>query len=101
MAKNKLITFWETIEKTADKVKSARAAKSVQRKAEIDVAEASDNYEQEEATYEKAKIDAQDNTETGFKLIYESYMKVKVKKQRFEDAIAVYKELFDEEPRLL
>jgi hypothetical protein len=101
MAKNKLITFWESIEKVADSVKIARAAKSLQRQAEIDVAQASDNYEQEETTFEKAKMDAKDKPESGFKAIYESYMKLAVKKKRFEDAIAVYKDLFEEEPKLL
>ena len=31
MAKNKLIAFWETIEKTKDSIKINRAAKSLQR----------------------------------------------------------------------
>lgn len=101
MAKNKLITFWESVEKTVDSVKSARAAKSLQRQAEIDVASAAHEHEQEEATFEKAKMDAKDNTEKGFKTIYESYMKLAVKKKRFEDAVTVYKELFEEEPKLL
>jgi len=101
MSKNKLITFWESIEKTVDSVKAARAAKSVQRQAEIDVASAADIFEQEETTYEKAKVSARDNPETGFKHIYESFMKKKVKQQRFKDAVEVYKELFDVEPRLL
>jgi len=99
--KNALLSFWETIKKTGDKVKAARAAKSVQRQAEIDVAQASDNYENEVATYEKAKIDALDKPESGFKTIYESFMKKKVKKQRLEDAIEVYEELFGEKPKLL
>jgi tetratricopeptide (TPR) repeat protein len=99
--KNKLISFWESIEKAGDKIKIARAAKSLQRQAEIDVASASDQYEQELATFEEAKVKAKDNTEKGFKNIYESYMKLAVKKKRFEDAVTVYKELFEEEPRLL
>ena len=99
MAKSKLVLFWETIEKTADSVKVGRAAKSLQRQAEIDVATASDNLENEQATFEKAKVDAKDKPETGFKAIYESYMKLKVKKQRLEDAIAVYEELFEEKPK--
>ena len=101
MAKNKLVQFWEAIEKTADSVKINRAAKSLQRQAEIDVAQASDNYENEQVTFEKAKLDAKDKPDTGFKVIYESYMKLAVKKKRFEDAVAVYTELFGEEPRLL
>jgi len=101
MAKNKLIAFWETIEKTKDSMKINRAAKSLQRQAEIDVAKALEDYETEQATFEKAKVDAKDSPETGFKKIYESFMKLSVKKKRFEDAVTVYKELFDEEPRLL
>ena len=58
MAKNALITFWESIEKTADSMKIARAAKSLQRKAEIDVASASDAYEQEQAAIlEQTRLD--------------------------------------------
>lgn len=101
MAKNKLVLFWESIEKTTDAMKHARTAKSLQRQAEIDVASAADAYEQEQATFEKAKVDAKDNPEKGFKNIYESYMKLAVKKKRFEDAVAVYKDLFEEEPKLL
>ena len=101
MAKSKLVLFWEKIEKTADSVKHARASKSLQRQAEIDVAQASDNHENELATFEKAKVDAKDKPESGFKAIYESFMKVKVKKQRLEDAITVYEELFEEKPKLL
>ena len=101
MAKNKLVTFWEAIEKTADSVKINRAAKSLQRQAEIDVAKASDDFENEQETFEKAKVSAKDNPQTGFKKIYESYMALKVKKKRFEDAVEVYKELFDVEPKLL
>ena len=101
MAKSKLVLFWEAIEKTADSVKHARAAKSLQRQAEIDVASASDAYENEQATFEKAKVDAKDAPEKGFKVIYESYMKLSVKKKRLEDAIAVYEILFEEKPKLL
>jgi hypothetical protein len=101
MAKNKLVLFWESIEKTTDAMKHARTAKSLQRQAEIDVASALDNYEKEQAAYEQAKVDAKDNPEKGFKTIYESYMKLAVKKKRFDDAVTVYKELFEEEPRLL
>ena len=101
MAKNKLIVFWESVEKTVDSVKMARTAKSLQRQAEIDVASALDAFEQEEATFEKAKMDAKDNPEKGFKAIYESFMKLAVKKKRFEDAVTVYKDLFDEDPKLL
>ena len=99
--KNALIRFWETLEKTADSVKTNRAAKSLQRQAEIDVAEALENYENEQATFEKAKVDAKDKPETGFKKIYESYMALKVKKKRYEDAVEVYKNLFEEEPKLV
>ena len=101
MAKSVLVQFWEAVEKTADSVKHTRAAKSLQRQAEIDVAQASDEYEQEQATFEKAKVDAKDDSVKGFKKIYESFMKLKVKKQRLEDAITVYEVLFEEKPKLL
>jgi DNA polymerase III delta prime subunit len=101
MLKSKLVLFWEKIEKTADSVKHMRSAKSLQRQAEIDVASASDAYENEQASFEKAKVDAKDKPESGFKAIYESYMKLAVKKKRLEDAITVYELLFEEKPKLL
>ena len=99
--KNKLILFWESIEKVGDKLKIARAAKSLQRQAEIDVAKAQEELETERSTFEKAKVEAKDKPETGFKKIYESYMQLKVKQKRFDDAVEVYTELFEENPRLL
>jgi len=99
--KNKLILFWESIEKAGDSIKIKRAAKSLQRQAEIDVAKALEDYETEKATFDKAKVDAKDKPDTGFKNIYESFMKLSIKKKRFDDAVTVYKELFEEEPRLL
>lgn len=38
--KNRLIAFWENLEKAGDSIKIKRAAKSLQRQAEIDVAKA-------------------------------------------------------------
>lgn len=99
--KNRLIAFWENLEKAGDSIKIKRAAKSLQRQAEIDVAKAQEELETEKAVFEKEKVDAKDNPSTGFKKIYESYMKVKIKQKRFNDAIEVYRELFEEEPRLL
>lgn len=98
---NALVKFWESIEKTGDAIKAARSARSVQRKAEMDVSKAFDELEVAKGKFEKAKIDAKNNVETGFKNIYEAYMSVKVKQQRFDDAVTVYKELFEEEPKLL
>ena len=99
--KNKLVLFWEGIEKSGDKLKAGRSARSLQRQAEIDVAKSQDALEASKTKLEKAKVDAKDDTEKGFKNIYEAYMDVKVKQQRFDDAVAVYEELFEEKPRLL
>lgn len=101
MVKNKLIIFWESLEKTADSLKVSRSAKSLQRQAEIDVASAADEYEKALAEFEQAKVKAKDDTEKGFKNIYEAYMKLAVKEKRKNDAIAVYVDLFEEQPKLL
>jgi hypothetical protein len=99
--KNALIRFWETLEKQADGVKIKRAARSLQRQAEIDVADALEAFENEEAKYEEAKVKAKEDHQKGFKNIYESFMALKVKKKRYEDAVEVYKNLFEEEPKLV
>lgn len=99
--KNKLILFWESIEKTGDKIKATRAARSLQRQAEIDVADANEKYEQANNAFEKAKVDAKDNTKEGFVKIVNSYKKMLIEKRQFDDAVAIYKELFEEPPRLL
>ena len=99
--KNALVRFWESVEKTADSIKSMRAAKSLQRQAEIDVAQAQDDLEAARAKFEEAKVKAKDDTEKGFKNIYEAFMTLKVKDKRFQDAVTVYNELFEESPRLL
>lgn len=99
--KNALVRFWESIEKTGDKLKATRSARSLQRQAELDVAQAQDKLEESKNKFEKAKVDAKNDTEKGFKNIYEAFMDVKVKQQRFNDAITVYKELFEEEPKML
>jgi tetratricopeptide (TPR) repeat protein len=99
--KNKLVLFWERIEKAGDKIKIARQAKSLQRQAEIDVAKAQEDYESAKSALEKAKVDAKDNTESGFRTIVDKYMKVQIEKKKFDDAVGVYEELFEEKPRLL
>ena len=99
--KNALVRFWESIEKTADSMKATRAAKSLQRQAEIDVAKSQDELENARAKLEKAKVDAKDDVEKGFRNIHEAFMTLKVKQQRFDDAVAVYENLFEEKPRLL
>ena len=48
--KNKLVLFWEKLEKVGDKFKVARAAKSLQRQAEIDVAKAQEDFETAKTT---------------------------------------------------
>ncbi len=97
--KNALIRFWETIEKAGDSIKIARAAKSLQRQAEIDVAKAQEVMEESRAKLEKAKVDAK--TSNDFKGIVDKFMDLKIATKKFEDSLEVYKELFEEEPRLL
>ena len=97
--KNALIRFWETIEKVGDNIKIARAAKSLQRQAEIDVAKAQEVMDEARAKLEKAKVDAKDTND--FKSIVEKFMDLKVATRKFEDSLNVYKELFEEEPKLL
>ena len=99
--KNKLILFWEKIEKAGDSIKIGRAAKSLQRQAEIDVAKAQEKHEAAKSALEKAKVDAKDNTESGFRAIVEKYISVQIEEKKFNDAIGVYEELFEEKPRLL
>jgi pentatricopeptide repeat protein len=99
--KNALIRFWESMEKTADSIKIARSARSLQRQAEIDVAKSQDELEAARSKFEEAKVKAKDDSEKGFKNIYEAFMNLKVKQKRFEDAVTVYKEMFEEEPKLL
>jgi tetratricopeptide (TPR) repeat protein len=98
--KNALILFWEGVEKTGDKMKIARAARSLQRQAEIDVGEKQEEFENAQSELEKAKVDAKTDTKGGFKKIHEAYMKVQIQKKKYDDAVDVYKELFEENPKL-
>lgn len=97
--KNALIRFWEAIEKAGDSIKIARAAKSLQRQAEIDVAKAQELMEEARAKLEKAKVDAKNTND--FKSIVDKFMDLKIASKKFDDSLEVYKELFEEEPRLL
>lgn len=97
--KNALIRFWEAIEKAGDNIKIARAAKSLQRQAEIDVAKAQELMEEARAKLEKAKVDAKNTND--FKSIVDKFMDLKIASKKFDDSLEVYKELFEEEPRLL
>ena len=99
--KNKLVLFWEKLEKAGDSIKAGRAAKALQRQAEIDVAKAQDSFESAKSALEKAKVDAKDNTESGFRAIVEKFMKLQIEEKKFNDSIAIYEELFEEKPRLL
>lgn len=99
--KNKLVLFWENLEKVGDKIKIGRAAKSLQRQAEIDVAKAQDSFETAKTALEKAKVDAKDYTESGFRTIVSKFMQVQIEEKKFNDSIAIYEELFEEKPRLL
>lgn len=98
--KNKLISFWE--EKTKeiiDAFKMKNAAKSLQRQAEIDVAKALETLDKAKEKLENAKLKAKEKSE--FQPIVDAFMEVKVASKRFDDAVEVYKELFEEEPKLL
>ena len=97
--KNALIRFWESIEKVGDSIKTARAAKSLQRQAEIDVAKAQENKEKARADLETAKVKAKETQ--NFQAIVDAFMKYKVESKKFDDAMEVYKELFEETPKLL
>ena len=99
--KNKLLLFWEALEKTGDKIKASRAAKSLQRQAEIDVAKAQEDLESAKSKFDEAKKNAKDNTEPGFRNIVSSFMKVQIEEKKFNDAVAIYELLFEEKPRLL
>ena len=97
--RKKLIDFWnQTI---GDEVKANRAAKSLQRQAEIDVADAHENYEAAQADFEKAKMGAKDDAKEGFKKIVEKHRKMLIEKKKFDDAVLMYESLFEEKPRLL
>ena len=99
--KNKLILFWENIEKLGDKIKIGHAARALQRQAELDVAKAQDSFESARTALEKAKVDAKDNTESGFRAIVSKFMQLQIEEKKFNDSIAIYEELFEEKPRLL
>jgi len=99
--KNKLVLFWEAIEKSGDMIKIGRAAKSLRRQAEIDVAKAQEDFESAKTSFDKAKVDAKDDTVKGFKVIVEKYMKVQIEEKKFNDSVSMYEALFEEKPRLL
>lgn len=96
---NKLVAFWNKT--VADKVKLARAAKSLQRQAEIDVAKAQEDHENAITDFEKAKMDAKDDPKNGFKKIVSTHRAMTVEKKAFDDAVSIYESLFEEKPRLL
>ena len=96
--KNKLITFWET---KTDSLKASRAAKSLRRQAEIDVAKAQEDMENAKNKFDEEKMNAKDDTKEGFKKIVKAYMAMQVEQKKFDDAILIYEALFEEKPRLL
>jgi tetratricopeptide (TPR) repeat protein len=93
-----LIEFWEA---KTDKKTAQRAAKSLQRQAEIDVAKAQEDYETAKDAFDKAKMDAKDNTKEGFQKIVKTHRAMVVEKKDFDNAIEIYEALFEEKPRLL
>ena len=96
--KNKLITFWET---KTDSLKAGRAAKSLRRQAEIDVAKAQEEMENAKTKFDEEKMNAKDDTKEGFKKIVKAHMNMQVEQKKFDDAILIYEALFEEKPRLL
>ena len=96
--KNVLISFWE---QKVDKRTAARAAKSLQRQAEIDVAKAQEDYETAKDEFDKAKMEAKDDTKKGFQNIVKTHRAMVVEKKDFDNAIEIYEALFEEKPRLL
>lgn len=97
--KNKLVLFWEKA--LGDSVKAARASKSLQRQAEIDVAKAQEDFETSKDAFDKAKMDAKDNPKEGFQKIVKTHRAMVVEKKDFDNAIEIYEALFEEKPRLL
>ncbi len=97
--KSKLVLFWEKV--GGDKLKVARAAKSLQRQAEIDVAAAHEKYEASVDAFDKAKMDAKEDPKTGFQKIVKTHRAMMVEKKDFDNAIEIYEALFEEKPRLL
>jgi hypothetical protein len=97
--RKKLIDFWN--KEIGDEIKAERAARSLQRQAEIDVANAQECYENAKADFEKSKMDAKDDWKGGFKKIAEKHRIMSVEKKAYDDIIAIYESLFEEKPRLL
>jgi hypothetical protein len=97
--KNKLVLFWEA--KAGDKIKAARASKSLQRQAEIDVAKAQEDFELAKDAFDEAKMKAKDDPKEGFKNIVKTHRAMVVEKKDFENSIEIYEALFEEKPRLL
>jgi len=98
---NPLVALWETMKEAGEKINIAKAAKSLQRQAEIDVAEAQETAETAKDNFDKAKLDALKDRENGFKNIVKAFGKMNVEQQRLTDAIDMYESLFEEKPRLL
>ena len=96
--KNKLIAFWEA---KTDTLKATRAAKSLQRQAEIDVAKAQEDLENAKSKFDEEKMNAKDDPKEGFKKIVKAHMALQVEQKKFDDAILIYEALFEEKPRLL
>ena len=98
-AREKLIEFWN--KEIGDEIKAGRAAKSLQRQAEIDVAKAQEDYETATADFEQSKMDAKDDWKGGFQKIAEKHRQMMVEKKAYDDVIEIYESLFEEKPRLL
>ena len=97
--RKKLIDFWN--KEIGDEIKAERAARSLQRQAEIDVAKSQEEYENAKADFEKSKMDAKDDWKGGFKKIAEKHRVMVVEKKAYDDIISIYESLFEEKPRLL
>lgn len=98
---NPLVTLWENMKEKGEKINVQKAAKSLQRQAEIDVAEAQEAAEAANDAFEKAKYDALSDRENGFKKIVKAFEKKQIEEKRFNDAVEMYKSLFEESPKLM
>ena len=94
-----LVSFWkEAIEKT-EETNLQESALSLQRQAEIGVSEKKNAYLEAENALRKAKIKAKDNP--NFITIVDANLSVEIAKTKYEKSLAVYLDMFGEEPKLL
>jgi len=94
-----LVSFWkEAIEKT-EETNLQESALALQRQAEMGVSEKKNAYLDAETSLRKIKIAAKDNP--NFISIVDANLTVEIAKAKYEKALAVYLDMFGEEPKLL